>query len=114
MLGNGLTGNTPWGRICQNIEAGNPGHWLLPIVKGNAVQQIADTTLRNNRYLQDAGVVFNKGHFMGLRNSAGNFLRPDYQIYPPGGKLGVFDITTPGQGAKIDKCVADIWTNIFC
>ncbi|WP_333994316.1 RHS repeat-associated core domain-containing protein [Burkholderia cepacia] len=113
MLDKGLSGNIPWGRIYQNIKANNPDHWLLPLAKGNAVQQIADTTLRNNRYLQDASVVFNQGHLMDVRNSAGNLLRPDYQIYLPGGKLGVFNITTPGQGAKIDKYAADIWANIF-
>ncbi|WP_155753889.1 hypothetical protein [Burkholderia cepacia] len=81
--------------------------------KGNAVQQIADTTLRNNRDLHDAGVVSNQRHLMGVRNFAGNLLRPDCQIYLSGGKFAVFDITAPEQGANVDKYAADIWINIF-
>lgn len=113
MLDSGLTGNAPWGRVYQGIKSRDPDHWLLPLVKGNAVQQISDTALRNNRYLQNVGVVFNQGHLMDLRISAGNLFRPGCRISLPGGKLGVFDITTPEQDAKIGRCAADVWANIF-
>jgi hypothetical protein len=72
---------------------------MVPLARGNAIQQIADRSLRENRYLREAGIVFNSGHLNGVRNSAGNLLRPDYQLQLPNGRLGVIDITTPAQEA---------------
>jgi len=40
---------------------------------------------------------------LGRRSSKGTLLRPDFQIPVGRGKLGVIDLTTPGQAAKISK-----------
>jgi RHS repeat-associated protein len=117
MLDRGLTGNTPWGSFYQRLARHNPGHWMLPMARGNAVQQIADASLQNNRLLREAGVVFNQGHLQGMRNAAGNLVRPDYQIPMSGGRLGIIDITTPGQAGKISKYLGNgtssyPWTNV--
>jgi RHS repeat-associated protein len=105
MLDRGMHGRTPWGRIYQNLVKHNPNHWLVPIVRGNAVQQIADTMLRQNRYLREAGVIFNQGHLHGLRNARGNLVRPDYQVPLAGGRLGIIDVTRSAQGPKISKYI---------
>jgi RHS repeat-associated protein len=105
VLDRGMHLNTPWGRIYQNLLRNNPNHWLVPIARGNAVQQIADNLLANNHYLNAAKVLSNQGHLHGRRNVKGNLLRPDYQVPLSGGRLGIVDITTPGQGAKISKYI---------
>ena len=56
---------------------------------GNAIQQVANDLLENNRYLEEAGVLFNEGSALGLFSSGGTILRPD--------------ITTVNQAPKIIK-----------
>lgn len=97
----GGTGNTRWGAAYQRLNG--TGHWLEPLARGNALQQIAELQLRTNRYVLEAGVRFNRGHLLGLRNSAKNLLRPDFQILQPNGKLAVLELTTQGQASKIFK-----------
>jgi RHS repeat-associated protein len=103
MLDRGLTAGTPWGELYKNLLKHNPNHWMIPLARGNAIQQIADTRLMNNRYLRDAGVVFNQGHLHDVRNAQKNLLRPDYQVPLEGGRLGIVDVTTTGQGPKINQ-----------
>lgn len=97
----GGSGGTQWGAIYQRLAG--TGHWLEPLARGNALQQIAERRLLNNTYLQEADVIFNSGHVLDVRNSAGNLLRPDFQVRLPNGKVGVLDITTSGQAPKIFK-----------
>jgi hypothetical protein len=99
VLDSGGSGGTRWGAIYQRLNG--TGHRLEAIAKGNALQQIAETRLIGNTYMNDAGVIFNRGHVLGSRNLDGNLLRPDFQMRTPGGKVGIFDITTPGQAGKI-------------
>ncbi|WP_145054373.1 polymorphic toxin-type HINT domain-containing protein [Lignipirellula cremea] len=96
----GGTGGTAWGKIYQNVKGS--GGWFERVAKGNAIQQIADTRLLNNRFLTKAGVVFNRKHLLSTPGS-GKLLRPDYQVRLANGKLGIIDITTPGQAGKIIK-----------
>jgi hypothetical protein len=101
VLSVGGTGGTRWGAIYQRYNG--TGHWLESVSRGNAIQQIAETRLLNNTYFQEAGVIFNKGHVLGLRSSSGSLLRPDFQVPLSGGRVGVLDITTQGQAGKIFK-----------
>ncbi|BES83370.1 hypothetical protein PEC302107_26360 [Pectobacterium araliae] len=88
--------NTAWGKIHQKWA--NNTHvpqWLKNVSRGNAIQQMTDKLTVDNRYLKDI-----------VRNRTGEWwgsLRPDYHLELPGGKVAVFDITTPGQAPKISK-----------
>ncbi|HIH4846107.1 TPA: RHS repeat-associated core domain-containing protein [Morganella morganii] len=96
--------NTTWGKIYQKWA--NNQHipqWLKNVARGNAIQQVTDKLTVNNRYLE--GIIRNKtGSWWGN-------LRPDYHLELPNGKVAVFDITTPGQAAKIGKYKVDGVTN---
>lgn len=104
-LDRGITRGTAWGRIYKDILAGGDRYADIPIqlARGNAIQQIADVSLVNNRYLIDSGVLFNSGHMDGLKNAKGNTMRPDYQARLRNGKVAVVDITTSGQVGKLAK-----------
>lgn len=73
------------------------------MVRGNALQQIAEQLLIDNKYIKDANVIFNRGHISNIGNANGNLLRPDFQIPLPRDRVGILDITTPGQAQKIYK-----------
>ena len=97
----GGTGKTPWGILYQDIKGtGSP---LEPLWYGNAVQQIAETLLKNNYYVQELGVIFNSKHIRGVTSSKGSPLRPDMQVQLSNGKMAALDITTPGSAPKIFK-----------
>lgn len=104
-LDRGITRGTTWGRIYKDILDGGERYADIPLqlARGNAIQQIADVSLVNNRYLIDAGVLFNSGHMDGLKNAKGNTIRPDYQARLRSGKVAVVDITTSGQAGKLAK-----------
>jgi hypothetical protein len=53
--------------------------------------------------IRSGQLFLNKGSVLGLRNSAGNLLRPDYQLLLGGGNVSTFDISTVGMAAKIWK-----------
>jgi len=112
-LDRGITRGTAWGKIYKEILAGNERYADIPIqlARGNAIQQIADVSLANNRYLIDSKVVFNSGHLDGLKNANGNTIRPDYQARLRNGKVAVVDITTSGQAGKLAKYKSDHATN---
>jgi hypothetical protein len=101
VLSIGGTGNTRWGVIYQKLKG--KGHWLEPLAKGNAIQQIANSRLASNSYMWQAGAMFNRGHVLRLTSKSGRALRPDFQIPLSGGRVGVIDITTPSQVNKIFK-----------
>jgi hypothetical protein len=101
ILRTGGTDGTRWGAIYQHY-AGS-GHWFEPIARGNALQSIVNRRLLNNTYALEADVLLNQGSLLGRRSSKGALLRPDFQIPLSNGKLGVIDLTTPGQAPKISK-----------
>jgi len=97
----GGNGGTRWGAIYQHYAG--TGHWLESVSRGNALQSIANRRLVNNIYVREAGALLNQGSLRGLRSAKGTLLRPDFQIPLGRGRLGVIDLTTPGQAAKISK-----------
>jgi hypothetical protein len=88
---------TAWERIYRSYVA--RGESPPEFVRGNAIQQIADDIMRQNRYARDAEVMMNRQS----RVDALQPLRPDVQVPITRSSQGVIDITTPGQAAKIDK-----------
>jgi hypothetical protein len=68
-------------------------------VRGNALQQIADRLMRQNRYVQGAEVIVNRqSRVPSLQPS-----RPDLQVPLSSTTQGVIDITTPRSAPKISK-----------
>jgi RHS repeat-associated protein len=105
-LDRGITRGTQWGKIYQEILAGNERYANIPVqmARGNAIQQMADVVLSKNHYMQhEAQVQSNRGHMDGLKNARGNTVRPDYQARLKDGRVGIIDITTSGQRSKISK-----------
>ena len=101
VLATGGTGATRWGSLYQRSTGWFGDSGITRMARGMAVQQIADDLLRNNTYMREAGVIFNRGSALGLRSPLGRLLRPDYQIPLSGGRWGIIDITTAGQAGKI-------------
>jgi len=102
----GGTGNQRWGAIYQHYAG--TGHWLERVSRGNALQAIANSRLGNSTIMQEAGVIFNQGSVLGKRSSKGALLRPDFQVPLSNGRVGILDITTPGQASKISKYSDDL------
>ena len=101
-----MAGNrsTPWARLYQRVQGS--GRWFENVARRNALHQLAERQLLNNRYVLEARragyiVQFNKGSALGLRGARGGLLRPDIQIGIPGGRWGIVDWTTEGSAAKI-------------
>lgn len=104
--GNILGRQTTWGRIYARVKG--RGSWFEKMARRNALHQVAEARLLNNRYVLEAQrkgfiVKFNQGSILGIRNKKGNLLRPDIQIGLPNGKWGVIDWTTPGSASKINN-----------
>lgn len=81
---------------------------LEAMTKGHAIQALVDRALNANtftRNLIDNGtLLLNKGSRLGIPNSKGNLVRPDYQLDLGNGKWAILDVTTTGQAGKaMDK-----------
>jgi len=88
---------TAWEKIYRGYIA--RGESPPEYVRGNALQQVADDLMRQNRYAQDAEIIINRQS----RVDALQPLRPDVQVPITQTTQGVIDITTPGQAPKIGK-----------
>lgn len=91
------TPQTRWEAIVQSRRA--RGAEVSPMIYGNALQQVADTLMRNNRYVTDAGTLMNRQSLVTHLRP----LRPDLQVPVTPTRQGVLDITTPRAAPKIDK-----------
>ncbi|MBP9156116.1 MAG: RHS domain-containing protein, partial [Xanthomonadales bacterium] len=88
---------TAWERIYRRYQA--RGERPPEYVRGNALQQVADDLMRQNRYAQDVRIIVNRQS----RVDSLRPLRPDVQVPTSATTQGVIDITTPKAAPKIKK-----------